>query len=97
MSNLLARAQAAKSIVDNGALPKWRRVTQALQALAGLELTGLPVEVSAALETKLVAIDRILATYRLTTADDYAQMKDADLQQILDILGKLLSPIAQAN
>jgi hypothetical protein len=94
MTDLLRRARDVKSIVGNESLPKCHRAAQVLQALSGLELTGLPANVRATLETNLVAVSRILESYRLETDEDYEQMKDTDLQKILDILDRLVSQIA---
>jgi hypothetical protein len=97
MTDLMQRAREMKSIIDNAALSKGSRATQALQALSGLHLTGLPPDVRAALETNLVAVDRILQSYRLETDDDYEQMDDADLQKVLEILDSLVSRIVPAD
>jgi hypothetical protein len=97
MSDVLRRAIEVKSIVSNDSLPKWRRATQALQVFARLDLTGLPADVGTTLESNLVAVNRILATYRIEKFEDYEQMMDKDLQQILDILDTLVSRIAEAD
>jgi len=48
-------------------------------------------------ETRLVAVNRVLARYTLKTVEDYEQMKGRDLQEILDILDTLTSGIAEAE
>ena len=95
MSDLLRRAREAKSTVDNESIPRWRRVTQALQAFAGLELTGLPVGRRRLLETNLVTINQILARYDLKTMEDWELMNETDLRRILDILDILVSQIVE--
>jgi hypothetical protein len=97
MSDLVRRAKEVKSIVSDGSLPKSRRVPQALQALGGLTLTGLPIDERSTLEANLVNVNRILARYQLETFEAYDQMKDTDLQQVLDILAALASQIGKAN
>ena len=97
MSDLVQRFQDVKSIVNDESLPKWRRATQALQALSGLELSALPIDVRTTLETSLVAVNQVLARYRLETLEDYEQMKDQDLQEILDNLGAPVSRHLQAK
>jgi hypothetical protein len=96
MSDVLRRAPDVKSIVSNDSLPKWRRTTQALQVFAGLDLTGLPDDLGKTLESNFVAVNRILATYQIKKSEDYEQLMDTDLQQILDILVTLVSRIAEA-
>jgi hypothetical protein len=97
MTDLLRRARNVKAIIDNAGVPKSRRATQALQALSGLQLTGVPADIRATLETNLVAVDRILRKYPLETYEDLDQMKDSDLQRILDHLSTLVSRVGGEN
>jgi hypothetical protein len=57
--------------------------------MSGLDIALLPSEVKEALEADLVAVNRVLAKYKLERDDDYRPMSDADLQHILDILDGL--------
>ena len=41
MSDLIQRAQKAKSLIGDPLLPKWQRLSQALQAFAGLERSAI--------------------------------------------------------
>ena len=84
MFDLLQRAQKAKAIVDDQTILSWRRATQALQSFSGLELTGIPSDVRAELETDFVSINQILARYPLKSAEDYEHIRDADLRRILE-------------
>lgn len=97
MTDIRRRVEEVKSIVDNDANPKWRRVTQALGALAGLELSQVPLDLRKSLETTFVAINRILGTYQLKSFDDYEQMTDSDAEQILAILNGLIFRVTKGN
>ena len=97
MTDLARRFGNVESIVCDKSLPKWRRATEALQALSGLELSALPVDVSSRLETNLVGVNQVMARYDLKAVEDYEQISDQDLQEILDKLGTLASTIHQAD
>ncbi|MHB0958190.1 MAG: DUF1186 domain-containing protein [Pirellulaceae bacterium] len=86
MSDLLQRAQKAKTLANDPSLPKWQRLSQGLQAFSGLELTRIPDELRAQLEADLVRVTRVLEQYPLETVEDYQGMSNFDLQQALDIV-----------
>ena len=78
-------------------MPTWQRVLQTLQAFAGTQLTGLSPKIYRAVETHFVAVNRVLAKYHLEKSEDYEQMAEADLQEILNIVKDLAVKIAQAK
>ena len=84
MSDLLHRAQKARMLAGDPLSPKWQRLSQALQAFAGLVLTGLSDDVREPLEADLAFVNRVLAQYPLNTVEDYQIISDVDLQQMLN-------------
>ncbi len=86
MSGLIKRAQKAKMLAQDPSLPKWRRLSQALQAFSGLELTALSDDLREQIEADFVGINRVLAPYSLDDHEDYQRIDDADLREMLDIL-----------
>jgi len=71
MSDLIHRSQKAKTLASDPPLPKWKRLSQGLQAFSGLELTGIPEDVRERFEADLVGVNRVLAQYPLETEEDY--------------------------
>jgi hypothetical protein len=84
MSDLIQRAQKAKILAANPSVPKWQRLHQGLQAFSGLQLSELPEAVEEQLEADLARVNRVLAQYPIETEEDYEDISDADLQQMLD-------------
>jgi len=86
MSDLIHRSQKAKTLASDPPLPKWKRLSQGLQAFSGLELTGIPEDVRERFEADLVGVNRVLAQYPLETEEDYQIISDDDLQRMLEIV-----------
>ncbi|NUQ63507.1 MAG: DUF1186 domain-containing protein [Pirellulales bacterium] len=86
MSDLIKRAQKARAFAADLSLPQWQRLSEALQALSGLELSDLADDVRESLEADFAGVNRVLAEYSLTTYEDYRTMSDADVQEALDIV-----------
>jgi hypothetical protein len=84
MSDLVQRAQKAKTLTSDPSLPQWERLLQGLRAFSGLVLTGIPDDVRERLEADLVRVNRILAQYPLEKDEDYRSIRPVDLQQMLD-------------
>jgi hypothetical protein len=83
MSDLIYRAQKAKSLASDPSLPQCERLLQGLQAFSGLLLTGLSPGVREELEADLVGVNQILAGYPLEKGEDYRRVGAVDLQQML--------------
>ncbi len=94
MRNLYERMRKAKAKICDQSLPEYRRVTETLQSLGGLELTGLPNDVRSTLEKNLVAVNRILADYTLETPEDYERLENGDLRRILSLIETMTSIVA---
>lgn len=94
MTDLERRLGEAQAIATDESLPKWQRVAKALQVFGGLELTGISCNARSALEADFVAVNRVLAGYRLKKVEHYQRISDFDLQQILDIVNALASRVA---
>jgi hypothetical protein len=86
MSDLLQRARKAKTVASDPSSPKWRRLSQGLQAFSGLELTRIRDDVSERLEADLVRVNRVLGQYTVETVEDYQSISDVDLQHMLNIV-----------
>jgi hypothetical protein len=91
------RAREAVTIANGHSLPTWQRVLRSLQAFAGTQLTGLPPRTYRAIETHMVAVNRVLDEYDLEKEEDYEKMTEADLQEILDIVKDFAAKIARAE
>ena len=86
MSDLIHRAQKARMLASDPSLLRWQRLSQALQAFSGLELTGIPEDVRGQFEADLVGVNRVLARYSLEKEEDYESITDVDLQQMLKMV-----------
>ena len=91
MSDLIQRAQKARTLASDPSLPKWQRLEQSLQAFSGLVLTGLAEAVRQPLEADLAGVNRVLAEYELEATEDYDRITDADLQRMLTLVDKAAS------
>ncbi len=85
------------AIANDPSSPMWQRALHSLQAFSGTQLTGLPARVKRAIETHFVAVNRVLDKYDLETSDDYEQVAEADLQEILGIVKDLAAKIGRAK
>ncbi len=97
LGDLQQRAKNVVAIANDQSLPTWQRVLQSLQAFAGTQLTGLPPRIYRAVEKHFVAVNRVLAEYHLEKNEDYEQMTESDLQEILNILKDSAARIARAK
>jgi hypothetical protein len=97
MSELLQRAQTVRTLASDPSLPKWQRLRQGLQDLSGLDLDEIPDDVHAQFEADLVDVNRVLAEHSLEKDEDYQTIRDADLQQMLDIVARAASRIITAE
>ena len=86
MSDLIHRAQKAKTLAVDLSLAKWQRLGQGLQAFSGLELSAMAGDVRQEFEADFVDINRVLAQYPLNEDDDFQIISDADLGKMLDTL-----------
>ena len=91
MSDLLKRAQEAKSAANDRSLPKWRRLSSGLEAFSGLVLTGIPDDVREPFEADLVAVNRVLGEYPLERLEDCQDIGDIDLSRMLGTVDTLTS------
>ena len=97
MSDLLKRAQEAKSAVNDRLFPKWQRLSHGLPAFSGLELTGMPDEVREPFEADLAAVNRVLDDYPLERVEDYESISDIDLARMLGTVDTLTSWVIDAE
>ena len=97
MSDLRDRVRKAKSTVNDESLSKSQRATSALKSFSGLELTGLSVDIRSTLESHLVDVNRVLSNYDLETLDDYVNIADDDLSEILGIIDSMLTQLETSN
>lgn len=86
MSDLIQRAEQAAKLASSPAVPKWQRLSQALKAFSGLELTQIADDIGARLEADLARVNHVLEQYSLETSDDYEIIDDVDLQRMLAIV-----------
>jgi len=91
MSDLLRRAQQVQALAGDPSLPKWQRLSQALQALSGLDFTGIPREVRERFEADLGGVNRVLGRYALEKVEDYESISDIDLQRMLEMVNSATS------
>ncbi len=97
MSDLIKRAQTAKTLLGDPSLPKRERLSEALQAFSGLELTAISEDVAEQFETDLAGVNQVLARYPLEKDDDYQSVSEADVQQMLDIVDRAASRATTAE
>jgi len=97
LGDLQQRAKNAAAIANDQSLPRSERVLQSLQAFAVVQLTGLPPGICRAVEKHFVAVNQVLAKYHLEEDEDYEQMTESDLQEILNILKNSAARIARGK
>ena len=89
MSELIHIAQKTKILAADPSLPKWQRLYQTLQAFSVPELQSIPQNVQHPFEIDRVVVDQVLNRNLLGKPEDYENMADADVNVILDSLGKV--------
>jgi hypothetical protein len=87
MSDLIHRAQQAKRVIADESLPKPQQAWQALQAFSGLVLSDLEKSVRDQFEADLAPVNAVLGRYSLKESDDYRDLRDADLNEMLALVG----------
>ena len=97
MSDLLKRAQEAKSLANDRSLPKWQRLSHGLQAFSGPELTGIPDDVIERFEADLAAVNRVLEEYPLERVEDYQDIGDTELRRMLGTVDMATSWVIDAE
>ncbi len=97
MSDLIRRAEKAKLLAGDTSLPTWERLSQGLEALSGLQLTGLADEVRGPLEASLASVNGVLDQYPPKAAEGYRAIDDSDLQRMLDIIDAAASAAIAAE
>ncbi len=65
------------------------KVIQALSTLSGLEMSALSPEIRKTLESHLIIINEILKKSHVKTVEDYASIKNENVEKILLLIKKI--------
>lgn len=65
---------------------RWHQTVEALKCFKGQTLTGLPPKLRRHLESQMVAISKITASYPIETWEDYQMLSDTELDEIRNLL-----------
>lgn len=86
------RTRKAFSILGDKALPKWKKAHMVGGAYAGLELDQLQSKHRRKVYNCLSDMNQILRRYSLKEWDDYEQIQEVDIQQLIDLAKGLACP-----
>lgn len=89
MNERLIKVFNMKKILSAKDLQKKDRIINASKELSGLNLTELSVSMRKQLEYHLVLLNQIVKQYPIKTFEDYAQLTEAHLNSMVDILKKI--------
>ncbi len=85
-------AEQVEAIVADRSLPLWQKAHRVGGAYAGLALEGLKSKHRHKILTGFGKVNAVLARYTLNSFDDYEQLADEDLREILRIVRSLAPP-----
>ena len=87
-----ARTQKASTILADKQLPTWKKAHMVGGAYNGLELDQLLPKHKRRIYASLSDMNQILRKYEIKTWDDYEQIEEVDLRQIIQIAKGLACP-----
>jgi len=82
MSEIIRQAEKAKAVVADEAAPKWQRVAQGMNALAGVSLGESDPLVGEMLESAIAELRAGCSQHSIETDDDYQRIDDSGLQRM---------------
>jgi hypothetical protein len=85
-------AEQVEAIIADRTLVLWQKVHRVGGAYAGLALDGLKSKHRHKVLAGFGKVNSILACYTLNSFDDYEQIKDEDLREMLRIVRSLAPP-----
>jgi len=88
----LESAEKAKSIAADGSLELWQKAHRVNQAYAGLALEGLRSKHRHKILAGFGKVNAVFAGYTLNSFDDYKNINDSDLREIIAIVSSLAPP-----
>ncbi|TCO69269.1 hypothetical protein [Chromatocurvus halotolerans] len=88
-------AKAVKAIAADDGLALWEKARKVNQAYAGLALEGLQSKHRHKVLAAFGKVNSVFAKYTINSFDDYQQMSDGDLREIVDTVRALMPPKAK--
>src|SRR6056297_3973866 len=88
-------AKAVKAITADNSLELWEKVHQVNRAYAGLALEGLQSKHRHKVLAAFGKVNSVFAKYTINSFDDYKQMSDGDLREIVETVRALIPPKAK--
>lgn len=85
-------ADQVENIISDRSLPLWKKAHLVGGAYAGLALEGLKSKHRHKILSGFGKVNAVLAGYTLNSFDDYEQIADEDLREILHIVRSLAPP-----
>jgi hypothetical protein len=89
MTDLYRRAEEARRAALDQSLPKWLRLSNALDAFSGLVLTDLSPRMREPLDKCFRSVNQVLQRYSWEPDQDLDQLSDADAQRALGMIKTL--------
>ena len=84
--------EQVETIIADRSLPLWQKAHRVGGAYAGLALDGLKSKHRHKILAGFGKVNAVLARYTLDSFDDYEQIEDEDLREILRIVRSLAPP-----
>jgi len=97
MDDLALRVKRCTRHLTDSSLPKYKRVVRGLKVFQGLELTILDARIKTELEQSLLQVNQILHPYQFERYEDYRQISEDDLKQVLQIKMRMCMKIKKMN
>ncbi|PLW82822.1 hypothetical protein CWI75_09675 [Kineobactrum sediminis] len=88
-------AKAVNAIAADNSLALWEKARKVNQAYAGLALEGLQSKHRHKVLAAFGKVNSVFAKYTINSFDDYKQMSDGDLREIVTAVRALVPPKAK--